>query len=324
MKALVTGVAGFVGSNLAEALINQGHDVVGIDSLTEYYSQDIKMNNLKLLNENPRFKFCQTDLVSADLSVDLEDISYVFHQAGQPGVRKSWGADFTDYVDWNVLGTQRLLEACKDAPSLQRFVYASSSSVYGNAIAYPTSENDLPAPISPYGVSKLAAEHLTSLYAENYNVPTVSLRYFTVYGPRQRPDMAFTRFVTAAQTDQEITIFGNGQQIRDFTYISDVVEANIAAATQSIPNYGAIYNVAGGSSVTVNEVLQKVEAIHGKPLNVTYVDKSLGDANRTGGDTSKIESDLGWAPKLTVDDGLQHQYQWASENLCFLEKAIAE
>jgi UDP-glucuronate 4-epimerase len=324
MKILITGVAGFIGSSLAEKLLTDGHDIIGIDSFTSYYSRPLKMANLQPLTANSRFKLYEEDLATSPLSTRLKDVSVVFHQAGQPGVRKSWGKDFVDYTDWNIIGTQRLLEACKGNKNLDRIVYASSSSVYGNATKYPTSEASLPRPISPYGVTKLAGEHLMSLYGINYELPTVSLRYFTVYGPKQRPDMAFTRFVTAAQQNTEITIYGDGTQIRDFTYIDDVVNANIAAAFGPVPSNGEVYNVAGGSSVSVNEVLGSIEDIHGGPLNVRYVDRSLGDAVRTGGDVSKIKAHLGWTPRVTVREGLVHQYDWAKSQIKELSYAVAE
>ncbi|MFI7744879.1 NAD-dependent epimerase/dehydratase family protein [Kocuria rhizosphaericola] len=324
MKVLITGVAGFVGSTLAHRLLSMGQEVVGIDSVNDYYSRDLKYLNIRGLCSQYGFTFHEENLASSPLSERLKDVEVVFHQAGQPGVRKSWGQNFSHYLDWNVLGTQKLLEACKSEEQLTRMVYASSSSVYGNATHYPTREQDLPQPISPYGVSKLAAEHLVTLYAKNYGLPTVSLRYFTVFGPRQRPDMAFTRFVTAAQTNDTITVFGNGDQVRDFTYVDDVVEANLAAAfTASTPS-GSVYNVSGGSSVSVNEILETVEEIHGCPLNIQYVSQSLGDAVRTGGDSTKIRSDLGWSPRVTVRDGLERQYLWARENLQLLAPVIAE
>lgn len=324
MKILISGVAGFVGSTLALRLIRDGHDVVGIDSMTNYYARQIKEANLRPLADSPNFTFHEEDLRTAPLDARLVDVGVVFHQAGQPGIRKSWGQDFTDYLDWNVLATQRLLEACRKAKHVTRLVYASSSSVYGDAATYPTSESALPQPISPYGVSKLAGEHLATLYAKNYGISAVSLRYFTVYGPRQRPDMAFTRFVTAAQAAKKITIFGDGTQVRDFTFVEDVVHANIAAGFSPGIEPGAVYNVAGGSSVSVNEVLRAVEAIHGAPLDIEYVPRSLGDAQRTGGDTTRIRQDLGWVAATTLEDGLGNQYAWAKDNLSLLSGAIAE
>ena len=226
MKALVTGAAGFIGSTLSARLLADGWDVTGIDALTPYYDPALKRANLERLGG--AFTFVQEDLRTADLDALLDGVDVVFHEAGQPGVRASWGDEFGIYLDANVAATQALLEAAKRAPGLQRLVYASSSSVYGDAARFPVLEVDLPQPVSPYGVTKLAAEHLCSLYASNFGVPTVSLRYFTVFGPRQRPDMAFTRFLTAVRDDRPITLYGTGEQIRDFTYVDDVVEANVA------------------------------------------------------------------------------------------------
>lgn len=234
MTILITGVAGFVGSTLARRLLDMGESVVGIDAITDYYDVSLKRRNLESL-QNDRFEFLEGDINTLNLDAIQPNVEYVFHQAGQPGVRASWGADFETYTASNVNATQKLLEAFKDSKSLKRFVYASSSSVYGNAETYPTNELVRPQPRSPYGVTKLAAEHLCSLYAANFGMPTVSLRYFTVYGPKQRPDMAFTRFLTCAISGRPISLFGTGNQIRDFTYIDDVIEANIAAAQSELP-----------------------------------------------------------------------------------------
>jgi UDP-glucuronate 4-epimerase len=226
VKALVTGVAGFIGGRIALRLLADGHDVVGVDALTDYYDPGIKQANLQRV-EHPRFRFVEGDLNEVELAPLLADVEVVFHEAGQPGVRSSWGRDFGRYALDNVCATQRLLEEARGAERLRRFVYASSSSVYGEAERYPTEETDRPQPVSPYGVTKLAAEHLCSLYAHNYGLPTVSLRYFTVYGPGQRPDMAFTRFCRAVHEGRQIELYGTGEQVRDFTYVDDVVEANL-------------------------------------------------------------------------------------------------
>lgn len=311
MKALVTGVAGFVGSRLARRLLNEGHSVVGIDSFSDYYDPAIKEANVKSLVESESFEFVQADLNKTDLNVLLKGTDVVFHQAGQPGVRKSWGADFSIYLDANVFATQRLLEAAKES-NLQRFVYASSSSVYGNAKRYPTSESDIPAPLSPYGVTKLAAEHLCNLYASNFGVPTVSLRYFTVYGPGQRPDMAFTRFAKAAVRSEPIHIFGDGEQVRDFTYVDDVVDANILAGSSSV-TAGSVYNVAGGTSISVNGVLNLFKQMNNGYLDVRYIDKVAGDVGRTGGNVSKISAELGWKARTSLEEGVSSQLRWARE-----------
>ncbi|MFB2586744.1 NAD-dependent epimerase/dehydratase family protein [Herbiconiux liukaitaii] len=310
MKALVTGAAGFVGSNLSGRLLADGHDVVGIDIVTDYYDPTIKEGNLEKLHGEPNFTFLREDLNEADLDTILDGVDVVFHQAGQPGVRSSWGHEFDLYTRANIGATQRLLEAAVRNGSLSRFVYASSSSIYGNAESFPTREDARPQPVSPYGVTKLAAEHLCSLYAQNFNLPTVSLRYFTVYGPGQRPDMAFTRFCKAAVTDGTITIYGQGKQIRDFTFIDDVVEANVRAGTRSVAP-GTVLNVAGGSNISVNEVLETIEGIHGAPLRIEYLDGVKGDVFRTGGDTTQIQENLDWSPAVSLVDGLRSQYDWA-------------
>jgi UDP-glucuronate 4-epimerase len=311
MKILVTGAAGFVGSTLSKRLVDEGHTVIGVDSLTDYYDVALKMANLARIPASG-FTFVHEDLNSIDLTSMLSDVEIIFHEAGQPGVRKSWGADFSVYTAANVDATQRLLEAARYAPRLRRLVYASSSSVYGNAERYPTSEIDRPEPVSPYGVTKLAAEHLCSLYASNFGVPTVSLRYFTVYGPRQRSDMAFTRFVRSAITGDEITIYGSGEQIRDFTYVDDVVEANILAGFGNAAP-GSVFNVAGGTSISVNGVLRIIADLNGAPLNVKYVEGVAGDVFRTGGDTTAIEEALGWRATVPLETGLARQFEWARE-----------
>lgn len=312
MRALVTGVAGFVGSTLAKQLLREGHEVVGIDVLTDYYEVSIKRGNLASI-PTAGFTFHQADLNTVDLGALLADVDWVFHQAGQPGVRMSWGKDFAIYVRQNIEATQRLLEAAKDAPRLKRLVYASSSSIYGNAERYPTSEDDRPQPVSPYGVTKLAAEHLCSLYASNFGVPTVSLRYFTVYGPGQRTDMAFTRFVRAAVLDELISIYGTGEQIRDFTYVEDVVAANIAAASTDAVPPGTVLNVAGGSNVSVLDTLRIISDLNGKPLRVEHTESVKGDVFRTGGDTAKIARVLGWKPTVTIEEGLARHLDWAKK-----------
>lgn len=311
MKALVTGVAGFVGSSIAEKLLNNHHDVIGIDSLTTYYDPKLKIRNLDRLGRSS-FTFHKGDLNATDLDELLDGVDVVFHQAGQPGVRKSWGQEFGAYTDANIAATQSLLEATKRS-SVAKFVYASSSSVYGEAESYPTHELLMPQPLSPYGVSKLAAEHLCGLYARNFGVPTVSLRYFTVYGPRQRPDMAFTRFIRSSIVSDPIEIYGSGEQIRDFTYIDDVVEANLLAAKIDAKP-GSVYNVAGGSSVTVNQVIDHIQQISGRELDVRYVKGVPGDVSRTGGSTVSIQRDLGWSASVSIEEGLRRHYDWGVEH----------
>lgn len=309
MKALITGVAGFVGSTLASRLVSGGHTVVGIDVLTDYYDIALKQANLARISPDG-FEFVEDDLNEVDLDQLLEGVEYVFHEAGQPGVRKSWGSDFEIYTSQNINATQRLLESARRSTGLKKLVYASSSSVYGDAERYPTTERDRPQPISPYGVTKLAAEHLCTLYGRSFGVPTVSLRYFTVYGPRQRPDMAFTRFIKAAILDEEITIFGTGDQIRDFTFVDDVVEANIMAALSETIKPGSVFNVAGGSSISVNGVLDLLAELSGRTLRITRKDPVPGDVFRTGGSTDLIRDEVGWLSTVSIGEGLKRHLEW--------------
>jgi nucleoside-diphosphate-sugar epimerase len=306
-RYLVTGAAGFVGSAICRRLAAAGVETVGVDCFTDYYDVALKKENLADLTGGVRF--VEADLAHTDLDGLLDGVTHVLHQAGQPGVRSSWGAEFGIYTRNNVEVTQRLLEAARRLPGLRRFVYASSSSVYGDAERYPTVETDLPRPVSPYGVTKLAAEHLCTLYASNFGVPTVSLRYFTVYGPRQRPDMAFTRFVRAGLTGEPINVFGTGEQIRDFTYVEDIVSANVLAATSACPA-GSVLNVSGGSNVSLNEALAILERVVGRDLQVVRHERTAGDVFRTGGDASRALELLGWRPQVSLEEGLGEQAAW--------------
>lgn len=308
MKALVTGTAGFIGSTLAERLLADGADVVGIDCFTDYYARAIKERNLAGPLVHPRFRFVESPIQDVDLPALLKDRTHVFHLAAQAGVRKSWGRDFAIYTVNNIEATQTLLEAACGMTTLERFVYSSSSSVYGDHTPMPMREDALPQPVSPYGVSKLAAEQLCYLYFSNYGVPTVSLRYFTVYGPRQRPDMGFHKFLRATILGEPITLYGDGDQTRDFTFVSDAVAANVAAATRGVP--GRVYNIGGGSRVSVNDVLRMIERIAGrKPLiHVDPVQK--GDMRHTYADTSLARADLGYAPTVGLEEGLAAEYRW--------------
>ena len=308
--ALVTGAAGFIGSHLCEALVARGFDVTGVDCFTDYYDPALKRRNVAGLLQGPRFRLLELDLSSADLAALPDAPRYVFHQAAQPGVRASWGAEFADYARHNVLATQRLLERYK-GKAVERVVVASSSSVYGDAEKLPTGEGDLPRPFSPYGVTKLAAEHLALLYARNFGMPAVALRYFTVYGPRQRPDMGFNRFVAALLHGRPIGVYGDGEQTRDFTYIADAVEANLAAAERGVP--GRAYNVGGGSRVSVNRVLETLGKIAGRAPEVTHGAPQPGDPRDTGADIARARADLGWSPKVRLEDGLARQYAWQKE-----------
>lgn len=311
MKTVVTGAAGFIGSTLTRRLLDDGHNVVGIDSLDDYYDVALKRRNLVPL-KSPRFRLVEEDLNTAELASLIDGAEVVFHLAGQPGVRQSWGVGFDPYVRQNIAATQRLLETAKDSPSLRRFVFASSSSVYGDAERYPVTESDLPRPASPYGVTKLAAEHLCRLYATTFGVPTVALRFFTVYGPRQRPDMAFARFVKAAVLDEPVAIYGDGTQERDFTYVDDIVAANLIAAESDLPA-GSVFNVAGGASATVREALGILEELAGTRLSVSYGDLAAGDVFRTGGSTKALHDATNWTPTVSLDEGLRRHLAWARE-----------
>jgi nucleoside-diphosphate-sugar epimerase len=307
MKALVTGVAGFIGSHLAAALLDKGATVVGVDCFTDYYPRALKERNLEENKLRQGFRFAETSIQDADLPALLEGATHVFHLAAQAGVRKSWGKDFKTYTTNNVEATQILLEACVGRP-LTRFVYASSSSVYGDLAAIPMREDALPRPVSPYGVTKLAAEQLGYLYHVNYGVPTTAMRYFTVYGPRQRPDMAFNRFLRAALKDEPITLYGDGEQTRDFTFVGDAVAATIAAGDRGVP--GTAYNIGGGSRVSMNDVLKLIERVAGHPLTVRREDAQKGDMRDTYADTSLARRDLGFSPKVALEEGIQAEYRW--------------
>ena len=309
MRCLVTGVAGFVGSHLVERLLADGHEVCGVDGFIDYYPRSFKEKNLIGPRSWKSFTFVEGDLITMDLSPLIEGVDWIFHQAAQAGVRASWGQEFSRYVDCNILVTQRLLEAVKDARELRRFVYASSSSVYGDTTILPVTESTLPCPVSPYGVTKLAAEHLCTLYQRNFGVPTVSLRYFTVYGPRQRPDMAFHRFCKAIVEHQPIRIYGDGQQTRDFTYISDVVEANIRAATSDMA-IGEAMNIAGGSRVSLHDVMQLLQEINGAPIKTTFDARQYGDVRDTFADTERARQTIGYSPLVSLRDGLAKEFAY--------------
>jgi UDP-glucuronate 4-epimerase len=311
MKALVTGCAGFVGSHLTDALLADGHEVLGVDMLLDNYAWGVKLENLAPAREFDAFHFLPLDVSEADLGPLVEACDIVFHLAAEPGVRTSWGARFASYERNNVLATQRLLEAVKPWPG-KRVVYASSSSVYGDAERLPTGEDTLPRPFSPYGVTKLAGEHLCTLYHGNFGLATVSLRFFSVYGPRQRPDMAFNRFCRAALAGESLTVLGDGEQTRDFTFVGDVVAATRAAAVSPVAA-GRVYNVGGGSQVSVNEALEHIASLGGRPLDVRYLETERGDVRDTAADTTRARRDLGFRPATSVEDGLGAEFDWIRE-----------
>lgn len=324
---LVTGAAGFIGSQLAEKLVSLGYSVVGVDCFTDYYSPAIKRQNLENLLSLEGFTFVQGDLLELDLKALLSGaipgrtqkndagkypVEFIFHLAAQAGVRASWGSSFEIYTRNNILATQRLLEAAREVRPT-KFVYASSSSVYGDAETYPTVESLTPHPVSPYGVSKLAGEHLCALYTYNYRVPTASLRYFTVYGPRQRPDMGFHKFIRAISQGSEIEIYGDGEQTRDFTFVQDAVQGTIQAALAGAP--GEVFNIGGGSRVTVNHVIRTLQAILKTQAKVSYIAEQKGDVRHTSAEISKAAAVLGYQPRVGLEHGLAREAAWLTSQL---------
>jgi nucleoside-diphosphate-sugar epimerase len=308
MRALVTGCAGFVGSTIVDALLARGDSVVGVDCFTDYYDRDTKEANLAAARQHDGFAFLESDLRYAAIDPLLDGIDVVFHQAAQAGVRLSWSDRFAEYESHNVLATQRLLEAAKHVGA-PKIVYASSSSVYGNAPEYPTTEATLPAPHSPYGVTKLAAEHMCRLYAANWGVATVSLRYFTVYGPRQRPDMACHRLIEAAMTGNAFPMFGDGSAVRDFTFVGDIAAANLAAADADCAP-GTVVNVAGGSSIAMSGLIDMIGEVVGTPPVLDRQPPQPGDVARTGGTIDRARELLGLKPSVDLREGLRAQVAW--------------
>ena len=314
---VVTGCAGFIGSHLAEALLDRGCRVTGVDSLTDYYDPALKRENLSALLERDGFTFHAADLLDLDPVELLAGQAVVFHQAAQAGVRASWGAHFREYTERNLLATQHLLEACRRpevAGTLRRFVYSSSSSVYGDRRDLPVAETALPQPFSPYGVTKLAAEHLCVLYSGNFGVPTTSLRYFTVFGPRQRPDMAFRKFIEAALDGRPWTVYGDGSQTRDFTFVADAVQANLLAV--DAPGTAAVYNVGGGARISLREALDLLRDLLAElapdvAVQVEYREREKGDVHDTWADTTRIREELGFQPRVPFAEGLRAEVAWA-------------
>jgi UDP-glucose 4-epimerase len=305
-EMLVTGCAGFIGSNLVDALLRENHKVIGIDCFTDYYPRALKEANLSGAKRHKNFHFIEADIL--DIS-EFPNVNIVFHLAAQAGVRASWGKSFTIYTRNNIDATQYLLESYKNR-NIQKFVYASSSSVYGNT-ELPAREISPLRPVSPYGVTKLAGENLCYLYYKNYNVPVVMLRYFTVYGPRQRPDMAINRFFRTAKAGDAIEIYGNGKQTRDFTYISDIVDANVKSGTCEA--VGEIFNVGGGNRVTVNDLVSKIKELTGSRSAIKYVDEQKGDVIDTLSDITKTNAMLGWTPQTAIFTGLSKYAKWIEE-----------
>ncbi|MBW4583224.1 MAG: GDP-mannose 4,6-dehydratase [Tildeniella nuda ZEHNDER 1965/U140] len=307
--SVVTGVAGFIGSNLADALLKRGDRVIGIDHFNDYYNPLLKHKNIAHLANHPAFQLVKAEIQQVDWSTILPEVDVVYHQAAQAGVRASWGSGFRTYTERNVNATQTLLEAAKEAKQLKRLVFASSSSVYGDAETLPTHEAICPQPVSPYGITKLAAERLCLLYHRNFGVPVTVLRYFTVYGPRQRPDMAFHKFFKAVLENQPIAVYGDGQQTRDFTFVSDAVAANLSAAATP-EAIGEVFNIGGGSRVMLTEILETIEQIVGEPFRREMMQHAAGDARHTAADVSKARHLLGYEPQVTLPEGLAKEWAW--------------
>jgi UDP-glucuronate 4-epimerase len=311
VHTLVTGCAGFIGSHLTESLLNDGWHVVGIDCFNDNYGRGEKLRNLERARSWDDFDFVPIDLARGDLSEFVDGCDTIFHLAAEPGVRASWGARFETYVRNNLLAAQHVLDAAVAHPET-RLVYASSSSIYGQAETFPTHEDTRPQPLSPYGVTKLAAEHMCGLYHANHGVSAVTLRYFSVYGPRQRPDMAFSMFCRSAIEGTPITVFGDGRQTRDFTYVADVVAATrLAADAKGVE--GRVYNVGGGTRVSVNAALDAISGLAGRRLDVRYVGHQHGDVRDTGADTTRARQELGFQPAVAFEEGVARQFAWAKE-----------
>jgi UDP-glucose 4-epimerase len=305
-RMLVTGAAGFIGSHVCEALVARGDDVVGIDCFTDYYDVAQKRANLSALLHHPRFRLIEESLVDVNLPRALDGVAVVFHLAAQAGVRRSWGGEFEHYIEHNVRATQRLCEAMKGGGA--RLVYSSSSSVYGETARLPMREDHPTHPRSPYGVTKLAGEALCLLYGANHGLPVACLRYFTVYGPRQRPDMAFHRFIRAALGGEPVDVYGSGAQTRDFTFVSDAVAANLAAA-----DYGGaapVFNIGGGSRASLNAVIDLIGRVCGRAPDVRYREPQKGDVTHTYADIGLAARELGYAPRVELEEGIRRQVEW--------------
>jgi UDP-glucuronate 4-epimerase len=309
VPSLVTGCAGFIGSHLTERLLADGERVVGVDCFNDNYGRRQKLNNLERALEWDSFEFVPIDLARGQLEELVEETDVIYHLAAEPGVRSSWGDRFEAYLRNNVLATQHLLEAAHRLPDT-RLVYASSSSVYGQAETFPTPEDVMPRPFSPYGVTKLSGEHMCSLYHANHGLATVSLRYFSVFGPRQRPDMAFYRFCRSGIEGTPVDVFGDGSQTRDFTFVGDIVDATLAAAARAHHVAGHVYNVGGGARVPLSAAIEIIAELTGRRLAPGQAPAQLGDVVDTGADISRAAADLAYEPKVTLEDGLRAEFEW--------------
>jgi len=307
MNCIVTGAAGFIASHLCQRLLKEGFDVVGIDSFSDFYPRWIKEKNIDSLLKEKNFQFYAEDLNEMDLKKILKRADYVFHLAAQAGVRTSWGQNFSAYIKNNIQVTQKLLEAAKEIP-LKKFIFASSSSVYGLTPKLPMSETSPLFPLSPYGVTKLASEQLCFLYFKNYGVPTISLRFFTVYGPGQRPDMAFHKFFKAIQEDKEISVYGDGKQTRDFTYIVDIIEASLGSLARG--KIGETYNIGGGHQEKLEDIFPLLEDTCKKRLRINWAEKQKGDVLHTFASVEKARKELNYSPRTPLREGLKEEWKW--------------
>ncbi len=307
MNCLVTGAAGFIGSHLCKRLLKEGFSVIGIDSFNDYYSRWMKDKNILPFQNHSQFQLISDNLNDIDLGSLLQDVDYIFHLAAQAGVRSSWGKNFSVYTENNISATQKLLEAAKDS-GIKKLIYASSSSVYGLCPELPMTESSPLLPYSPYGVTKLAAENLCQLYFKNFYVPTVSLRFFTVYGPGQRPDMAFHIFFKAIENNTPIPLYGDGKQTRDFTYIDDIVDANVHALDKG--KAGEIYNIGGGNRKEMKTIFPILEKITGKEVLLQHFDRQRGDVFHTYADINKAKKVLDFSPQIPLEEGLSREWEW--------------
>ncbi len=306
-KAVVTGAAGFIGSHLCERLLDEGFDVLAVDSFTDYYSPERKRLHIASCGGRPGFTLVEANLATCDIAPLLDGAACVFHLAAQAGVRKSWGGEFARYIESNILATQRLLEALKERRSIP-LVHSSSSSVYGETRVLPMREDHPTVPLSPYGATKLSGEHLCELYRLNYGITYRALRYFTVYGPRQRPDMAFSRFIAASLEGKPVEVYGDGRQTRDFTFVADAVEANIRAMRYD--GSFTLFNIGGGSRASVIDVLDIIGRELGSRLEPRFVERAKGDVTDTWADTARARGELGFEPRVGLEEGIRGEIDW--------------
>lgn len=311
MRAVVTGCSGFIGSHLTERLLQLGWAVLGLDSFAPTYDTVRRRRFVDDISGSSKFEFIEGSINHIDLGPYLDGADVVFHLAARPGVRASW-ADFAVASEANILATQRVLDSLTNYPETT-LVFASSSSVYGMATGFPTSEEVALSPISPYGVTKAACEALVTAYSSQGGVNAASLRYFTVYGPRQRSDMAFTKWIRAALNGEALFVYGDGSAMRDFTYVNDVVEATIAVAQSDISGH-EVFNVAGGSPANLKETISLIQEFVDRDIHVENVETARGDPHRTGGDTTRLRDRTGWSPSWSLQEGLAAQVDWIRQH----------